>query len=143
DGLDGDIAVNEWLIRDGLLLLNDQQQTLTAVDKLNVDWSNTRVWSEGGYYARVFLNMQGRVPNGVISAAEYEAFQNEIKAKFEALTDDKGQALNSLVFKPKELYQNVRNVAHDLIVHFGALYWRSIGTIGHPAIHVQEIDTAP
>src|SRR4051794_31603733 len=141
--LDGGIAVNEWLIQQGLLVLNEYPTTLTPFDKLNVDWSKTRVWSEGGYYARVFFNVQGREPHGVIPAAEYESFQNEMKAKFEALADDKGQPLNSLVFKPKELYLNVRNVAPDLIVHFGGLYWRSIGTVGHPAIHVQENDTGP
>ena len=54
----------------------------------------------------------------MIPAAEYEAFRDEIKAKFEAPTDDKGQPLNSLVFKRNELYQKVRNVAPDLIVHF-------------------------
>ena len=141
--LDGGIAVNEWLIREGLLVLNEYPQALTPFDKLNVNWSKTRVWSEGGYYARVFFNVQGREPQGVIPQSEYESFQNEIKAKFEALADDKGQPLKSLVFKPKELYQNVRNVAPDLIVHFGGLYWRSIGTVGHPAIHVQENDTGP
>jgi predicted AlkP superfamily phosphohydrolase/phosphomutase len=91
----------------------------------------------------VFCNVQGREPNGVIPGSEYESFQNEMKAKFESLADDKGQLLNSLVFKPKEMYQNVRNVAPDLIVHFGGLYWRSIGTVGHSAIHVQENDTGP
>ena len=47
-----------------------------------------------------------------------------MKARLEALADDKGHPLKSLVFKPKELYKNVRNVAPDLIVHFGGLYWR-------------------
>ena len=141
--LDGGIAVNEWLIRENLLVLNEYPQSLTPFEKLDVNWSETRVWSEGGYYARVFFNVQGREPRGVIPLADYESFQNEIKAKFEALTDDKGQLLNSLVFKPKELYQNVRNIAPDLIVHFGGLYWRSIGTVGHGRVHVQENDTGP
>ncbi len=141
--LDGGIAINEWLIREGLLVLNEYPTTLTAFDKLNVDWSKTRVWSEGGYYARVFFNVQRRESNGVIPAGEYESFQNEMKARLEALADDKGRPLNSLVFKPKELYKNVRNIAPDLIVHFGGLYWRSIGSVGHPAIHVQENDTGP
>ncbi len=66
-----------------------------------------------------------------------------MKARLEALSDDKGQRMNSLVFKPKELYRNVRNVAPDLIVHFGGLYWRSIGTVGHGRVHVQENDTGP
>src|SRR5206468_4023982 len=128
--LDGGFAVNEWLIREGLLVLNEYPQTLTPFEKLNVNWSKTKVWSEGGYYARVFFNVEGREPQGVIPEKEYEAFQNEMKSRFEALTDDKGQPMNSPVFKPKEIYQRVRNVAPDLIVHFGSLYWRSIGTVG-------------
>src|SRR5437016_12380110 len=141
--LDGGIAINEWLIREGLLVLNEYPRTLTAFEKLNVNWSKTRVWSEGGYYARVFFNVQGRETNGVIPAGEYESFQDTMKAKFEALTDEKGQPLNSLVFKPKEIYNSVRNVAPDLIVHFGGLLWRSIGSVGHPRVHVQENDTGP
>jgi len=141
--LDGGIAVNEWLIREGLLVLNEYPKAITPFDRLNVNWSKTRVWSEGGYYARVFFNVQGREPNGVVSPGEYESFQDEMKAKFEALTDDKGQPLNSLVFKPKEIYKSVRNVSPDLIVHFAGLLWRSIGSVGHNAIRVQENDTGP
>jgi predicted AlkP superfamily phosphohydrolase/phosphomutase len=141
--LDGGFAANEWLIREGLLVLNEYPQTITPFEKLKVNWSKTRAWSEGGYYARVFFNMQGREPQGVVPAAEYESFQNEMKAKFEALTDDKGQPLNSPVFKPTEIYHRVRNVAPDLIVHFGGLYWRSIGTVGYREIHVRENDTGP
>jgi predicted AlkP superfamily phosphohydrolase/phosphomutase len=141
--LDGGIAVNEWLIREGLLVLNEDPKAITPFDQLSVNWSKTRVWSEGGYYARVFFNVQGREPKGMIPPAEYESFQDEMKARFEALTDDRGRPLNSLVFKPKEIYNSVRNVAPDLIVHFGGLLWRSIGSVGHNAIHVQENDTGP
>jgi predicted AlkP superfamily phosphohydrolase/phosphomutase len=141
--LDGGIAVNEWLIREGLLVLNEYPTVITPFDRLSVNWNKTRVWSEGGYYARVFFNVQGREPNGVISPGEYESFQDEMKARFEKLLDDKGQPLNSLVFNPKEIYKNVRNIAPDLIVHFGGLLWRSIGSVGHHAIHVQENDTGP
>jgi predicted AlkP superfamily phosphohydrolase/phosphomutase len=141
--LDGGIAINQWLVGEGLLVLHESPKTLTPFHQLNVDWTKTRVWSEGGYYARVFFNLQGREPNGVIPANEYESFQNEMKARLEALPDDKGNPLHSRVFKPKKLYQSVRNVAPDLIVHFGDLYWRSIGSVGHPAIHVQENDTGP
>jgi hypothetical protein len=85
----------------------------------------------------------GKRTTSVIPASEYESFQDEMKSRLEALPDDKGQPLKSLVFKPRELYKNVRNVAPDLVVHFGGLYWRSIGTVGHSAIHVQENDTGP
>jgi predicted AlkP superfamily phosphohydrolase/phosphomutase len=91
----------------------------------------------------VFFNVKGREPQGVIDPADYEKFRDEIKAGFEATVDDKGAHLNTRVFKPEEIYRNVRNVAPDLIVHFGDLYWRSIGGVGYPGIHVQENDTGP
>ena len=141
--LDGGFAVNEWLVREGLLVLDEFPSEVTPFNKLSVNWAKTRVWSEGGYYARVFFNVQGREPQGVIPPANYEAFQDEMKARFESLQDDKGNPLNSLVFKPREIYKNVRNVAPDLIVHFGGLYWRSIGSVGYGGFHVQENDTGP
>ena len=117
--LDGGFCVNEWLIHEGLLAAEEFPKQLTPFDKLKIHWAKTKVWSEGGYYARVFFNVQGREPQGVIPAADYEAFQDEMKAKFEALADDKGRPLNSLVFKPKEIYRQARNVAPDLIVRSG------------------------
>lgn len=142
--LDGGFVVNEWLIREGLLVLDQPMPTsVTPFGKLKVNWAKTKVWSEGGYYARVFFNVQGREPNGIIPQAEYEKFQDEMKAKFEALETDKGAPMNSLVFKPKEIYKSVKNVAPDLIVHFGGLFWRSIGSVGHGRLHVQENDTGP
>jgi predicted AlkP superfamily phosphohydrolase/phosphomutase len=141
--LDGGFAVNEWLIREGLLAVEEFPKEVIPFNKLRINWPKTKVWSEGGYYARVFFNVIGREPQGVIAASEYDGFQEEMKARFESLTDDKGQPLNNLVFKPKEIYKNVRNVAPDLIVHFGGLYWRSIGSVGYGRLHVQENDTGP
>jgi predicted AlkP superfamily phosphohydrolase/phosphomutase len=116
---------------------------VTPFAKLDVDWEKTRVWSEGGYYARVFMNVKGREPQGVIAPADYESFRDLVKAKFEATVDPQGKPLGTLVFKPEEVYKSVQNVAPDLIVHFGALYWRSIGGVGYPTIHVLENDTGP
>src|SRR5882724_3669206 len=141
--LNGGFAVNEWLIREGLLVLNEQPTQVTPFTKLKVNWAKTKVWSEGGYYARVFFNVEDREPRGIIPASQYESFRDEMKQRFEALADDKGRPLNSLVFKPQEIYKNVRNVAPDLIVHFGRLYWRSIGSVGHGRLHLEENDTGP
>jgi predicted AlkP superfamily phosphohydrolase/phosphomutase len=141
--LDGGFCVNEWLVREGLLVLNQYPEKVTPFGKLDVDWSKTRVWSEGGYYARVFFNVKGREPNGVIEPADYERFRDEMKARLEATTGPDGKPLGTLVFKPEEIYQKVRNIAPDLIVHFGALYWRSIGGVGYPTLHILENDTGP
>lgn len=141
--LDGGFCVNQWLIREGLLVLNRYPEQITPFAKLDVDWSRTKVWSEGGYYARVFFNVRGREPHGAIDPDDYERFRDEVKGRLEATTDPEGRPLGTLVFRPEEVYRTVRNVAPDLIVHFGALAWRSIGGVGYPTIHVQENDTGP
>jgi predicted AlkP superfamily phosphohydrolase/phosphomutase len=142
--LDGGFAVNEWLMREGLLVLDQEMpKEPTPFAKLKVNWAKTRVWSEGGYYARVFFNLEGREPRGVIPASQYESFRDTMKQRFEGLSDAAGRPLNSLVFKPDQIYRHVRNVAPDLVVHFGGLYWRSIGSVGHGRIHVEENDTGP
>jgi predicted AlkP superfamily phosphohydrolase/phosphomutase len=141
--LDGGFCVNEWLVREGLLTLNAYPNEVTPFDGLDVNWDQTQVWSEGGYYARVFLNVKGREPRGAIEPGDYERTRADLKARLAATTDAEGRPLGTLVFKPEEVYQDVRNVAPDLIVHFGGLYWRSIGGVGYPALHVLENDTGP
>lgn len=141
--LDGGFCVNEWLVNEGLLVLDEYPRQITPFGKLSVNWSRTKAWSEGGYYARVFLNLKGREPRGVIDQADYEKIRDDLKMRLEATVDDKGKPLGTQVFKPEEIYKTTRNVPPDLIVHFGALYWRSIGGVGYHEVHVQENDTGP
>lgn len=141
--LDGGFCVNEWLRREGLLVLKEQPAGPVPFSPAMVDWSRTKVWSEGGYYARVFVNVEGREPTGTVPAAEYDTFLDELTDRFEQLPDDRGQPMGSLVFRPQDIYRQVKNVAPDLIVHFGGLYWRSIGGVGHPDLYLQENDTGP
>jgi predicted AlkP superfamily phosphohydrolase/phosphomutase len=141
--LDGGFCVNQWLVEEGLLALAEYPQQVSPFSQLKVDWKKTRVWSEGGYYARVFFNVQGRELEGVIPASQYESFREELKAKFEGLKDDQGESLRTRVYVPEEMYQQVKGVAPDLLVHFGELYWRSIGSVGHGRLHLQENDTGP
>jgi len=143
--LDGGFCVNEWLVREGLLVLDEYPKTVTPFGKLRVNWAKTKVWSEGGYYARVFLNVEGREPTGAIPKGDVVRFRDELKAKLEATAGPDGRPLGTLVFKPEEVYREVKNVAPDLIVHFGALAWRSIGGVGYGpgTLHVRENDTGP
>lgn len=141
--LDGGFCVNEWLVKEGLLVLNEYPTEVTPFARLSVNWEKTKVWSEGGYSAPLFFNIRGREPDGTIDKADYEKFREEIKSRLEATVDDKGRPMGTLIFKPEEIYKAVRNVAPDLIVQFGGLSWRSIGSVGHQAIHVQEDDAGP
>ena len=36
-----------------------------------VDWARTTAWGEGGYYGRIFMNVAGREPNGIVPPEEY------------------------------------------------------------------------
>jgi predicted AlkP superfamily phosphohydrolase/phosphomutase len=141
--LDGGFCVNDWLRREGLLVLKEEPAGPTPFSPKMVDWSRTRVWSEGGYYARVFVNVEGREPQGLVPAAQLDAFLVDLTARFLALDDDRGRPMGNAVYRPEDIYKQVRRVAPDLIVHFGGLYWRSIGGVGYPELHVQENDTGP
>ena len=118
-------------------------RSVTPLAQLDIDWERTTAWSEGGYYARVFLNVKGREPHGTIDPADLDKVRSELAAKLEATVDDHGNPMGTLVFRPEEIYRDVRNIAPDLIVHFGGLYWRSVGGVGYKRLHVQENDTGP
>jgi predicted AlkP superfamily phosphohydrolase/phosphomutase len=141
--MDGGICINEWLVKEGYLTLNQEIQGLTKFEPSLVDWSNTKVWAAGGYYSRVFLNVKGREPNGIITQEEYENVRNELIEKLEALPDENGKPIGTRVYKPEDLYPEVRNIAPDLIVLFGDLYWRAVATLGFDTVWVHENDTGP
>jgi len=111
--------------------------------KVKVDWGKTKVWGSGGYYARIFLNVEGREPQGTIPAAEYESFRDEIAEAIRSIPAPDGSDIGTRVFKPHQVYRQVRNVPPDLIVYFGDLAWRSVGSFGHGGIYTFENDTGP
>ncbi|MCF6158430.1 MAG: phosphodiesterase [wastewater metagenome] len=139
--MDGGICINEWLLKEGFLAIKENPHTVTPLEKLEIDWKRTRAWGEGGYYSRLFLNVKGREPQGIIEPEDYEKVRNELKEKLEALGDENGNPIGTKVFKPQELYKECNGIPPDLIVIFGDLYWRSIGTVGHGKIHIFENDS--
>ena len=51
-------------------------------------------------------------------------------AKAQTIPDDSGNPIPTAVYTPEELYEDPKGVPPDLIVVFGDLLWRSVGTIG-------------
>ena len=141
----GGLCVNEWLRREGLLVLQEEPEGEGPIpfSKVKVDWGKTKVWGSGGYYARIFLNVEGREPQGTIPAAEYESFRDEIAEAIRSIPAPDGSDIGTRVFKPHQVYRQVRNVPPDLIVYFGDLAWRSVGSFGHGGIYTFENDTGP
>ncbi len=141
--MDGGICFNEWLIREGYLVLKNKPEGIVPLEKCEVDWNRTKAWGSGGYYGRLFLNVEGREPQGIIPQSQYEAVRDELIAKLEAITDEKGKNIGTKALRPQDLYKETRNVPPDLIVYFGDLYWRSVGSIGLGSVYTYENDTGP
>lgn len=141
--MDGAICVNDWLIKKGYLHLKNSVNKPTRLTVDMIDWDKTRVWGEGGYYARIFLNVQGREPQGTIPRGHYESFRDNLKGELESLGDEEGRTIGTRVFKPEEVYRSVNNIPPDLIVYFGDLKWRAAGTVGNNTFHIFENDTGP
>ncbi len=141
--MDGGICFNDWLIQQGWLAVKEMPDKPAQLKNDNIDWSKTKVWGSGGYYGRLFLNVKGREPDGQIDPADYDKFRAEVIEKVEAITDPDGNNIGSKAFKPEEIYPVVNGIAPDLIVYFGDLKWRSLGSIGNPEIWSFENDTGP
>jgi predicted AlkP superfamily phosphohydrolase/phosphomutase len=139
----GGICFNDWLAEKGYLALTEPVSEITPIAKAPIDWSRTSAWGDGGYYGRLFLNVLGREPNGVVEPARYEDVRGELIDALEAMPGPDGESLGTKVFKPEDVYPEVRGVAPDLIVYFGDLDWRSVGTIGNPSVYTHENDTGP
>src|SRR5581483_8468944 len=141
--LDGGICINDWLIREGYLVLKNIPPCGTPLAKCDIDWSRTRVWAEGGYYARVCLNVKGREPEGIVEPADYETLRDELAGKLSQIPDDHGSPMATLAIKPHQMYRRIEGIPPDLIVIFGDLNWRAVGTVGYASLYTLENDTGP
>ncbi len=141
--MEGGVCINEWLVREGYLALEHRPSMVTPFSKVQVDWRRTVAWGIGGYCGRIFLNVAGREPQGTIARGDYERVREDLKQRLLAMRGPDGRPLGNLVYRPEELYAEVNNVAPDLIVLFGALGWRSLGSLGQPDLFAFENDTGP
>jgi predicted AlkP superfamily phosphohydrolase/phosphomutase len=141
--MEGGICFNEWLMREGFLSLDHSPTAPTPIGRAGIDWRHTKAWGDGGYYGRCFLNVRGREPEGTIDSGDYERVREDLIAGIAAIPDEHGRPIGSRAERPEELYRAVRGVAPDLIVYFGDLDWRSVGTVGMGGIHSVANDLGP
>jgi len=139
----GGFCINEWLQREGYLTLKEQPPEPTRMTYDMIDWSKTKAWGEGGYYSRIFMNVEGREPEGVIPAADYEKERQELADRLRQTVDHEGKLLGTVVYEPEHIYERIENIPPDLVVHLGNLDWRSAGSVGVGTIHIFENDTGP
>jgi predicted AlkP superfamily phosphohydrolase/phosphomutase len=141
--MDGAFCINEWLIKEKYLILKTYPQKITSLEEVEVDWSKTRAWAWGGYYARVFLNLKGRDPKGTINKKDFHKEREILRRKLMNITDEKGKKLQNLIKPPEKFYKIVNGNPPDLFAIFGNLSWRAAGTIGHSTQWIFDNDTGP
>jgi predicted AlkP superfamily phosphohydrolase/phosphomutase len=139
----GAFCINEWLIKEGYLVLKKYPDSVTDLDKCEVDWEKTTAWGWGGYYARIYLNVKGREPSGKVSMQDFDKIRNELKAKLGGIVGPNSETFDNKVFSPEEIYDECNGAKPDLMVYFDNLFWRSAGTIGHKGMYLSENDTGP
>jgi predicted AlkP superfamily phosphohydrolase/phosphomutase len=139
----GALCINEWLIKEGYLVLKNYPASATDLDKCEVDWEKTTAWGWGGYYARIFLNVKEREPNGKIPTADYNKVRDELAAKLAAIRGPQDEKFDNKIFYPEQIYEECKGSKPDLMVYFDDLFWRSAGTIGHNSLYLSENDTGP
>ncbi|MFX0000772.1 MAG: alkaline phosphatase family protein [Candidatus Hermodarchaeota archaeon] len=139
----GLVCVNMALESLGLLKFKSRPKPRTRLADADIDWDNTYAWGWGGYYARIFLNIEGREPHGIIKQEDYEKMREKIIKKIKSIKDNNGNPMDTIVYRPEELFNIINGDAPDLMVYFDDLNWRSAGTVGYDSMYLDENDTGP
>jgi len=134
----GVFCVNEWLIERGYLVLRRASERPMPLEQADVDWAQTIAWAWGGYYARLFLNIRGREPDGCLAPQDAERIKNRLLQELAAVITPLGRPLGVTTIQVEP-----GQAAADLMLYFGNLSWRAAGTIGHGRLFLEENDTGP
>ncbi|MCE4603655.1 MAG: alkaline phosphatase family protein [Aeropyrum sp.] len=140
----GGFAINQWLIEEGYLKLKGEpRKPGTELTTGMIDWERTIAWAWGGYYSRVFINLKGREPEGIVEKEEYEDVVKQLKRDIEKIRGPDGEAWENTALTPHEIYPAVKGDAPDLMVYLDNLSWRPAGTLGWPSLYLEENDRGP
>jgi len=139
--LEGGFLINRWLEARGLLTLRrPRPERPVPFDPELVDWERTKAWGEGGYHARLCLNRRDREPGGVLGRDEAERLRDELETAFRRMRDPAtGAPMGHRVVRPEATYRLVRGLPPDLLVFFGDLRLRALGSIGGPLPEPEDL----
>ncbi|MEM2135365.1 MAG: alkaline phosphatase family protein [Candidatus Jordarchaeaceae archaeon] len=139
----GAFCINQWLMQEGYLKIKGNPERGAKIEDAPIDWARTKAWGWGGYYARIFINVEGREPQGTVTPEDYEKTLDELAEKLKQIRGPNGEKFYNKIYKPEEIYDELNGDSPDLIVYFDDLYWRSAGTIGYETLYLSENDTGP
>jgi predicted AlkP superfamily phosphohydrolase/phosphomutase len=132
--------INEWLVQQGFLKLKYLPAQPAPLQAAWVDWPQTTAWAEGGYYARVFLNVRGREPEGALAPSEAPRVLERLQRGLAEVRGPSGELWRNAVDTPASLYREVRGTAPDLLAIFDQLNVRPIATVGSHGLYAARDD---
>jgi len=124
------VNLTDWLIKEGYLVLKELITEKKEFDFNMVDWSKTRAFAIGAYEGQIFLNLNGREPEGIVDEKDYDSLIEEIGEKLKRIKGDQGEILKTEIFEKKKFFQGKRNQnAPDLMVYFDGLQYGCNNTL--------------
>ncbi|MEE8564105.1 MAG: alkaline phosphatase family protein [Atribacterota bacterium] len=141
--LDGRINLNEWLIKEGYMKLRKRPERPTSLMQVDIDWSQTKAWATG-FTGQLYLNLKGRESQGIVDSQDYERLLDELAEKLKAITDEKGESLDTKVYKRKDIHSGeYAKFGPDLFVYFDNCYWNISELIGYDSIYSYDTPKGP
>ncbi|MBS3072629.1 alkaline phosphatase family protein [Candidatus Pacearchaeota archaeon] len=131
---EGKININNWLIQEGYLVLKPEvnKNEKAVFSNSLVDMEKSVAWGGGSYHARIYINREKVGQN-------YEKIRDEIYEKLKEIPDDKGNQLNTDIYKKEDIYLNYDHPeCPDLTVFFDSLRWASNPDFGQEGLYSWE-----
>lgn len=138
--MEGMFVINEWLMENGYLTLKFFPEKPQSIEQCDVDWSRTKAWAWGGFYSRLFLNINGREPQGIVALEDAPRLIEELREKLMDVPGPQGETLQHRVMTGEELYDNPKGDVPDLLIFWGDLFWKVAGTIGYHSLYIDHDD---
>ena len=113
------LDLNQWLVEAGLLKLKAD----SAQQAPSIDWLQTKAYSLGSY-GHIYLNRQGREPNGVVEEGQMaKAMRQKIRATLMNRLNASRYTGEAKIFQADDIYSGPYfNAAPDLVLDLPAGY---------------------
>ncbi|MDP9234188.1 MAG: alkaline phosphatase family protein [Actinomycetota bacterium] len=69
-----------------------------------IDWAKTRAFASPIPQQGIFVNVEGREPDGIVPPSELEAIKTDLVARFEGLRGPDGDPVTDVVYRSEEVF---------------------------------------
>ncbi len=136
--LNGVLNINEWLMKEGYLVLNDIPSKPTSFEKLNINWVHTKAWSTGNN-GQIYLNVRGREAQGIVEPEKSESLIQELATKITHITDDQAKPLNPQILEGAKIYtEPYGHLSPDLFIYIDEGRIKSSDAVGSNALFLSQ-----